>query len=777
MDRMTTPQKHVRVGELFLATCELSDEDQTSYLDQVCGDDPGLRAAVEALLREDAQVESLLATRERRLRESNDPVSDASDSAYAAELEHAGSRECFKTTPRTHDALHLQIPGYRIERVLGHGGMGIVYYARHTDLGRDVALKVLPAVVGAASPSMVARFKREAAAAARLRHPGIVPIYDFGQSDDCYFYTMELVAGAPLNAVIRRLAMQGAELPWLETGDRPFAYGYFVRVASWLSAVADALQYAHDQGIVHRDIKPGNLILSDDGRMMITDFGLALTEHEETITQTGGVMGTLRYLSPEQALGRRVPIDHRTDIYSLGATLYELLTLQPMFSGDDQNQLLAAVIGQAPARPSSVQAAVPPDLETICLKAVEKLPKARYATATELADDLKAFLADEPITARRPRLPRRLAKSAIRNQLGLGIACVALLVAGFSLLLGGVYRKAKLDERVADLVRRGLVLQQDQRWDEAGEMYLAALDLDPKDARAMGNLVIARKEQYDAQTDPDPALLDEADEYCRRAVAIAPQSAGLWNVYGVIQKKLGDLDQAVEAYQAGLAVEQAPPNMVIALLDNLAEAQWLLGDAESAEENMRNAAQFADETDTPAWFVWQDLASLELSRGDVQALEDIQRGFASKSEPNWRLHVIRARILLGIDAVLDVPSALRDAYAALEEADPDPRVERIMALALLRNGDFGEAVVHAQNAMAQGDLSAMDHLIAALAEANRGQLETAQTHLEAARDVWPQELIDAGYVVSTERGMLWFDTADELTDLLEEAEVLLDDVP
>ncbi len=165
---------------------------------------------------------------------------------------------------------------------------------------------------------------------------------------------------------------------------------------------AEALEHAHTVGVIHRDVKPANLLVDQQGKIWITDFGLAQFHAEAGLTRTGDMMGTLRYMSPEQAIGNRVVLDHRTDIYSLGVTLYELLTLEPVFAGSDRADLLRRIIEDEPRSMHALEPAIPVELETIVLKALAKTPAERYATAQELADDLQRFLNDEPIRARRP---------------------------------------------------------------------------------------------------------------------------------------------------------------------------------------------------------------------------------------------------------------------------------------------------------------------------------------------------------------------------------------
>src|SRR3990172_4977619 len=338
---------------------------------------------------------------------------------------------------------------FEIIRELGRGGMGIVYEARQVSLNRKIALKVLSGSLGV-SPKAVVRFRREAEAAAKLHHTNIVPIYATGDEDGTHYYAMELVDGPSLNLVIHSLrseprseprgGMKSAEggaratvqltgedtvtaLPaWVaETmaagaplttsgssvvGDSSSTLrsgaGYFDTAARMIADVADALDYAHNQGVIHRDMKPSNLLLSRDGRLSINDFGLARMLEQPGMTMTGEFVGSPLYMSPEQITAGRAPLDHRTDIYSLGATLYELLTLQPPFPGERRDQIIGQIIHKEPRPPRAVNKKVPVDLETICLKAMEKDPDRRYQTAGKLAEDLRRFVSRFAISAKRP---------------------------------------------------------------------------------------------------------------------------------------------------------------------------------------------------------------------------------------------------------------------------------------------------------------------------------------------------------------------------------------
>ena len=787
MIKQYAPEYHSRLGELFLAVCDLDPEDQTTHLELVCERDPALRATVEALLEQDRKVEGFLRSRKPLIAGAAPPLA-------VTKLTGAGKGDA-RTVVQSPDALPT-IEGYEIREVLGHGGMGIVCRAVQLDLNREVALKILPALVGAADPAVVERFKREAAAAARLHHKNIVPIYDFGQSDAGYYYSMEWIRGVSLDIVIRSLRGQG-ELPEetdesaskdraesksdggmsLEFLPRPFERGYFQSVATWMIDACNALSAAEREGVVHRDIKPANLLLSEHGSIMVTDFGLARTEHEDTMTAANTLMGTLRYMSPEQLLGQRVPIDHRADIYSLGATLFELLTLQPLFEGQSSEKLIASIIAQEPPRAASLNPKVPRDLDTICTKMLEKLLDRRYASAEGVAADLRAFIEGRTISAK-PASPLRQVTRFARRHVRWLVSLVAFgsISALAWVQLAGM-AKRRLDARVSELIGQGLVSQQNREWRIAADIFGGALQLDPNDARTLGNLAIVLKELYNEHTIGDISLLVEAKGYCDRALAIDPGNSGIWNVKGVLLKKLGDFSGARAAYQTALALPSDQPEFQIAALNNLAEVQWLQGDPASAESTLHSSVELAERTQTPAWYTWCDLASLQLSQQNPAAIESIRRAFSLKAEPGWRLHLIRARIHLQLEGSEDPDQALHDAFAAKERSRPDGRVQRIVALAKLRAGQYNEAIESADEAIALGDDFAFSTLIAGIAEGRLGRLDACFERMEAVRQNWPDELISNGYAVSADRAMLWFDTADQLLELWQEGENLIHDAP
>jgi WD40 repeat protein/serine/threonine protein kinase len=320
---------------------------------------------------------------------------------------------------------------FRILREVGRGGMGIVYEAEQISLHRRVALKVLP-FAATMDPRHLQRFKNESLAAASLEHPHIVPVYAVGCERGVHYYAMKYIEGQSLAEVIDEVRKakdshhRGTEntekkqntkisssLCSLCLGGSP---DFFKSVAELGIQAAEALEHAHSVGIVHRDIKPANLMTDSQGKLWITDFGLARTTADAGLTMTGDVPGTLRYMSPEQALAKHGLVDHRTDVYSLGVTLYELLTGTPAINGKDREQILNALTLDEPRPPRDLDAAIPHDLETILLKAMAREPAERYTTAKELADDLRRFLEHRSILARRPSWLQCVRKWVRRHQ-------------------------------------------------------------------------------------------------------------------------------------------------------------------------------------------------------------------------------------------------------------------------------------------------------------------------------------------------------------------------
>jgi serine/threonine protein kinase len=276
----------------------------------------------------------------------------------------------------------VQVPGYEIVKELGRGGMGVVYQARQLGLNRMVALKMIIAG-GLAGGVQRARFRAEAEAVAKLRHPNIVQIFDIGEHDGQPYFSLEFIDGGCLAEVLRKTPPEPAD------------------AAKLMESMARAVHYAHNQDIVHRDLKPANILMRRDGTPVLTDFGLAkrLDDNQNNLTSTGAVLGTASYMAPEQAAGKAKLVGPATDVYSLGAMLYEMLAGHPPFRGDTFEATLLAVLFDMPEPPSRQRPGVPPELEAICLKCLEKEASARYPSAGALADDLRRFRAGEQLNA------------------------------------------------------------------------------------------------------------------------------------------------------------------------------------------------------------------------------------------------------------------------------------------------------------------------------------------------------------------------------------------
>ncbi len=380
---------------------------------------------------------------------------------------------------------------FRIVREIGRGGMGVVYEAEQLSLGRRVALKVLPfaAMLG---DMQLKRFHNEARAAATLDHPNIVAVHFVGVERGVHYYAMQLIEGRSLAEVIAAMKEGGRgqdaggrehqflplplgegrgegaptiehrfkHLPPPPSGSQVAAPSRDTVAAAHLSTIdelhslldprsslpeyssreyfravarlgvqgAEALDHAHQNGILHRDIKPANLLLDNAGKLWVTDFGLARIEQDAGMTMTGDLIGTLRYMSPEQALAKRVVIDHRSDIYSLGVTLYELLSLQPAHAAADRQELLKQIAFEEPTRLRKLCPQLPAELETIVVKTLEKNPGERYETAARLAADLQAWLDEKPIKAQPPGVVQRAVKWSRRHRPLVASVGVSLLL-------------------------------------------------------------------------------------------------------------------------------------------------------------------------------------------------------------------------------------------------------------------------------------------------------------------------------------------------------------
>jgi serine/threonine protein kinase len=496
--------------------------------------EPGQPATASANERVTAALESYAALRregrapDREAFLALDPSIACALAKYLDGLELVeGAAEHFAEARAEDFAPPRELGEYHLIREVGHGGMGVVFEAEQRALGRRVAVKILPSAASL-DPRQRQRFFIEAQAAALLHHEHIVPIFNIGSDAGVYYYAMQFIDGRSLAEVISEL--RAAELhPGGEFSEsaptalhpqapvqqppRPASSGSSLhtrqhcrRVAQWALETALALEHAHEIGVIHRDIKPSNLLIDQRGHLWVTDFGLArLPQENHDLTRTGDAPGTLRYMSPEQLRGERGRVDARTDIYALGMTLCELLTLRPAFDLHDRQEMLDHILNRAPVPPRRLNSSIPRDLETIVLKAIEKEPAGRYQSARELADDLGRFLADQPVRARRPSILHRMHKWSERHRpvvITAATAVVLALAAGAAVLWDA---KRRTDASYAALKQ--------SRNEETIALQQALGTLDQITAKFLEHRDAAR----------DAASRDEATRVLRFALAFSQQ--------------------------------------------------------------------------------------------------------------------------------------------------------------------------------------------------------------------------------------------------------------
>ncbi len=396
---------------------------------------------------------------------------------------------------------------YEILNELGRGGMGIVYRARDPKLKRVVALKVLIAGEDATQEQVV-RFFREAESAARLRHPNIVPIHELDVHEGKHYFTMDYVEGTPLDGVI-------------ESGQLDAR-----RAVEIIEAVARGVHYAHEEGIVHRDLKPSNIIISQDGRPMVMDFGLAKeVESDLKLTRSGYALGTPAYMPPEQAEARLEDIDARSDVYSLGAVLYEMLTRRAPFVASNLMALLRMAVEEDPVHPRVIDPRVPRDAEVIALKCLEKDPRRRYQSAEELADDCRRFLEGEPIHARLASLVYRARKKLARHKAVTAVSTLALavvvgLTAWYVSSLRSALRREAEQRGLADIKRREAEDARNEaeaaKAKEIEQRKLAEANLEKAERENYFNTIaLAEKKIEELQFGHAESLLDKAPRNLR----------------------------------------------------------------------------------------------------------------------------------------------------------------------------------------------------------------------------------------------------------------------
>jgi serine/threonine protein kinase/tetratricopeptide (TPR) repeat protein len=514
----------------------------------------------------------------------------------------------YEAKPRGDAAANPPMPArlgdFRIVGELGRGGMGIVYEAEQISLKRRVALKVLP-FASMLDERQLARFKNEALAAAQLHHPNIVPVFAVGCEQGLHFYVMQLIEGATLEQLIHESAAPG-DSPAGDSTVRLAAaktdagtVGVAARLrrfAEWIAQAAEALDHAHQQGIVHRDVKPSNLMIGKAGDLWVTDFGLARTQLDASVTASGELLGTLRYMSPEQLRTRPGFVDHRGDIYSLGLTLYELVAGRPAFEGAMQQELIRRIENDEPPSLVRLDPRVPRDLDSIVSKAIAKAPEARYASAQEMADDLRAFLEGRPTVARPPTWRDSCEKWVRRHaRLAASVGLVLALV-GICAVVGAVlvWRARGETERALELAsanhQRAEAHLEDSR--RAVDELFTGVATELSDVpgaenvrQGLLNQALAYYQKFAEQTASNPTVRAE-------------QAAAHYRC-GQIREQLGDDDGAVADYRNARRLWRAlrtagdgDPLRSLALCENnIGLIHFRAGRSEQAENHLRAALE------------------------------------------------------------------------------------------------------------------------------------------------------------------------------------------
>jgi len=507
-------------------------------------------------------------------------------------LMRADEDDFSKTAPQ-YNLIGQKLGDFEILKMVGQGGMGAVFLARQVSLDREVAIKVISSVGGAQAKNLD-RFKRESMVLAKITHPNIVPIYEVGQEGPYSYFVMQYINGVSLDKILSSIRNA-------KTGDKTSAVmskclktytatysdkhqdtkgttaeidtDYIINISKIIISIASALDYAHKKGILHRDVKPSNILIDSDGTAKLVDFGLARAETQQSITISGEFFGTPSYVSPEQ-IRKPDTVDCRSDVFSLAATYYECLTLHPPFGGDTVNETLTQVISHEAVPPKKYCPRLSTDFNTVLLHALEKSPEDRYLTAADFANDIKNLLEFKPIMAKRPSIVYRAYKTVRRNPLKIAVVGISILVIVLTYFLFSSHFQQKNEAIAKELYRLGLSKTSQGEFTEA-LMYLEkAIKVNPKFTgaynlagdcfRYLGQHQKAIK-IYEQAIEVDPnntdaycnlgityrnlGRHDEAIKVFKQTIKINPNNTNAYYNLGITYRDLGRHDEAIESFK------------------------------------------------------------------------------------------------------------------------------------------------------------------------------------------------------------------------------------
>jgi serine/threonine protein kinase len=693
-------------------------------------------------------------------------------------------RRCLASLQTLHDAvqdLHETIPNsdseqslgrlgeFELHEVLGRGGMGIVYSAMQTSLQRRVAIKVMQSG-SMMHPNRLKRFQLEAQSAARLQHPNIVPVFAVGEEAGVHYYAMQLIEGTSLD----------------RADSERWTHGHFRTLIDAAIDLVSAIQHAHECGIVHRDIKPSNVLLDTAGKVWITDFGLAHQLDDHSMTQSGDVLGTANYMSPEQALGR--PVDERTDIYSVATTLYEMATGRQAFPGARLQDILRKIESEEPTPPRLIRPDIPVDLETILLKGMSKDREDRYVSAQAFADDLRALRDGLPIRGRRPSLSKVASKWVARHKsavmmglAGVGLALMVSLIAlvnisatRHQLILALAEVEAHLETSNENYWQSRSLLD---RWNEKWLTQLATVPAAQEARSAMLSDTIDYYESFLDRAKNDPYLVNDlhtahvrlgqalaqvgelelAASHFRSAVdgwaELEKKQAGFavrewaiaWNELGLIQLRqkrhadaIASLTESVAKYQA----LHATSNTNISSFANLAAAHMNLAQAHSQAGDLTTAQAHSDraeeiyrqlgQTEEGSMLTVRPLALLLDHRATRLVRSNLQQALRDAMEACELHRQETTRSPYHFQTWQSLGASLHNLAAIqLENGQPE------LAIQSLRSSlEAKEKVTHLNPALAEGWLEvASTHNAIATTLADAGKNQESIAHFEDASKV------------------------------------------